>query len=126
MVDTFLTALAAASSFCSEMSAGAVLLGLAVGGAAGACVWAFAGAASAKPAAARVVAQKPIIDFMLGSPWLGRSVAAVGHEIDHRLGRLGLMRLEALRFRIGPAREVDDDAQVAIDVSGLDGLDDVE
>ena len=52
-------------------------------------------------------------------------MAAVGHEIDHRFGRLGLMRLKAFRTRVGPAREIDHDAQVAV-VSGLDGLDDVE
>src|SRR5689334_3704022 len=100
MVDTFLTALAAASSFCSEMSAGTVLLGLAVGGAAGACVWAFTGAASTRPVAARVAAQKPIIDLMLALLGCGisggrrprdrppsrsvRAGAAEGSRLSHR------------------------------------------
>src|SRR5215213_876666 len=35
------------------------------------------------------------------------------------------MRLKAFRARVGPAREIDHDAQVAV-VSGLDGLHDVE
>src|SRR5690349_10104274 len=36
------------------------------------------------------------------------------------------MRLKALRLAIGPACEIDHDAQPSVDVSGLDGLHDVE